>query len=145
MIGGFAVVERIPVLWGDMDAFGHVNNTRFIRWFESARIAHFERVGIKTAEAVGVAPILAHVSCDYLAPVEFPNEVLVGARVTRIGTTSLTHEYVVALVERPDQPVAQGTGVIVMYDYDAGTKVPIPGGVKQAIRDLDGISEGRSR
>ena len=145
MIGGFAVVERIPVLWGDMDAFGHVNNTRFIRWFESARIAHFQRVGIKTAEAVGVAPILAHVSCDYLAPVEFPNEVLVGARVTRIGTTSLTHEYVVALVGRPDQPVAQGTGVIVMYDYDAGTKVPIPEGVEQAIRDLDGISEERSR
>ena len=36
MIEGFAVVERIPVLWGDMDAFGHVNNTRFIRWFETA-------------------------------------------------------------------------------------------------------------
>ena len=139
MIEGFEVVVRLPVLWGDMDAFGHVNNTRFIRWFESARIAHFERVGIETGAAVGIGPILAHVSCDYLAPVDFPGEVLVGVRATRIGTTSLTHEYVVTLSDRPDQPVAKGTGVIVMYDYDTGTKAPVPDDLRQRIRDLDGL------
>ena len=139
MIDGFSVVERIPVLWGDMDAFGHVNNTRFIRWFESARIAHFEQVGITTAQAVGVAPILAHVSCDYLAPVDFPNEVLVGARVSKLGTTSLHHEYVVALADAPDRPVARGVGVIVMYDYDTGAKVPIPDDLRARIREFDGV------
>ena len=139
MIEGFAVVERIPVLWGDMDAFGHVNNARFIRWFETARIAHFQRIGIKTAEAVGVAPILAHVSCDFVTPVDFPDEVLVGARATRIGTTSFTHEYVVARSERPEQPVAKGIGVIVMYDYDTATKAPVPAEIRQAIEELDGL------
>jgi acyl-CoA thioester hydrolase len=139
MIEGFAVVERIPVLWGDMDAFGHVNNTRFIRWFETARIAHFQRIGIKTAEAKGVAPILAHVSCDYLAPVDFPAAILAGARVTTIGETSFRHEYVITLADAPDRPVAKGMGVIVMYDYDAAEKVPVPDDLKQRIRDLDGI------
>ncbi|NNC91545.1 MAG: acyl-CoA thioesterase [Acidimicrobiia bacterium] len=139
MIEGFAVVERIPVLWGDMDAFGHVNNTRFIRWFETARIAHFGRVGITTARAEGVAPILAHISCDYLSPVEFPAEIVVGARVSHIGTTSFRHEYVVALSEAPDSPVARGTSVIVMYDYQSGNKVPIPEDLKARIRDLDGL------
>jgi acyl-CoA thioester hydrolase len=138
MIEDFAVVERIPVLWGDMDAFGHVNNTRFIRWFESARIAHFQRVGIETGEAAGVAPILAHVSCDYIAPIDFPNEILAAARVSKIGTTSLTHEYVVALSSAPEQPVAKGIGVIVMYDYDAATKVRLPDALKERIRELDG-------
>ena len=139
MIKGFNVVERIPVLWGDMDAFGHVNNTRFIRWFETARIAHFQQVGIKTTEAVGVAPILAHVSCDYLAPVEFPAEILAGARFTKVGYTSLHLEYVVTIADNPDQPVARGTGVIVMYDYDTAQKVPVPDDLKQRIRDLDGV------
>lgn len=46
---GFPVVVRIPVLWGDMDALGHVNNARYFAWFESARIALFERVGEKVA------------------------------------------------------------------------------------------------
>ena len=139
MIDGFSVVERLPVLWGDMDAFGHVNNTRFIRWFETARIAHFQRIGVKTTEAAGVAPILAHVSCDYLAPVDFPAEILVGARVTRLGTTSVTHEYVVTLVGDPQRPVARGTSVTVMYNYDTAEKAPIPEDLKQRIRDLDGI------
>lgn len=139
MIQGYEVVVRLPVLWGDMDAFGHVNNTRFIRWFESARIAYFQRLGIKTAAAAGLAPILAHVGCDYLAPVDFPNDVVVGARVTRIGTTSLTHEYVVALSDRPDRPVAKGTSVTVQYDYEAGKKAPIAEDLKQRIRELDGI------
>lgn len=139
MIPGFNVVERIPVLWGDMDAFGHVNNTRFIRWFETARIAHFDRVGISTAAAVGVAPILAHVSCDFIAPVDFPAEVLVGARTSRIGTTSFRHEYLVARAESPDRPVARGEGVIVMYDYDNATKAPIPDDLIERMKALDGI------
>lgn len=141
MISGFNVVERIPVLWGDMDAFGHVNNARFFRWFESARIAHFQRVGIETAQAAGIGPILAHTSCDFIAPVDFPNEVLVGARVTRMGTTSFTHEYVVTLAADPAQPVAQGTGVIVMYDYDTATKSPIPGDLRRAIADFDDLAD----
>ncbi|MFT4623328.1 MAG: acyl-CoA thioester hydrolase, partial [Myxococcota bacterium] len=33
----------LPVLWGDMDALGHVNNTRYFVWFEAARMAYFNR------------------------------------------------------------------------------------------------------
>src|SRR4051812_27249954 len=40
------VTVEIPVAWGDMDAFGHVNNTVYFRWFESARIAYFEKIGL---------------------------------------------------------------------------------------------------
>lgn len=140
MIEGFNVIERIPVLWGDMDAFGHVNNTRFIRWFETARIAHFDRVGITTTRPEGVAPILAHVSCDYVSPVDFPSDVLVGARVSKIGTTSFHQEYVVALADAPDQPVARGVGVIVMYDYNSGNKVPVPDDLKARISQLDSLT-----
>ena len=43
---GYPVALEVPVAWGDVDAFGHVNNTIYFRWFESARMAHFERVGL---------------------------------------------------------------------------------------------------
>ena len=42
-----AVVVAVPVAWGDLDAFGHVNNTRYFRWFEDGRIAFFDAVGIQ--------------------------------------------------------------------------------------------------
>ncbi len=42
-LNGFPLTMRVPVLWGDMDPLGHVNNTRFFRWFESARVAYLDR------------------------------------------------------------------------------------------------------
>ena len=42
---GFPIVIELPVQWGEMDAYGHVNNTVLFRYFESARMAYFERCG----------------------------------------------------------------------------------------------------
>ena len=55
---GFAITVELPVLWGDMDALGHVNDAVYARWLEEARIRYFERVG--PFEPDGVGPILAH-------------------------------------------------------------------------------------
>ena len=44
-------VDR-PVRWGDMDAFQHVNNTVYFRWFECARLEYFQAVGFDAAEAL---------------------------------------------------------------------------------------------
>lgn len=41
---GFPVVIELPVVWGEMDAFAHVNNVVYFRYFESARIAYLERI-----------------------------------------------------------------------------------------------------
>jgi len=42
----FPSVTPIDVAWGDMDAFGHVNNTRYFRYFETARIAYFTVINV---------------------------------------------------------------------------------------------------
>lgn len=36
---------RFPVRWGDMDAMGHVNNTVYFRYLETARIDWMVSVG----------------------------------------------------------------------------------------------------
>ena len=63
VLRGFPIVITLPVQWGDQDVLGHVNNTVYLRWFESSRIADFERIGLSTAiltEKIG--PILASIS-----------------------------------------------------------------------------------
>jgi acyl-CoA thioester hydrolase len=132
----FPVVVRFPVHWSEMDAMGHVNNARYFTWFESARIALFERVGLATAGVPETGPILAHTSCDFLAPVRYPAEVVCGTRIARVGTTSFTMEYEAALAAAPDRPVARGEGVVVMIDYRSGGKVPIPDALRQALEAL---------
>jgi len=90
----FPVWITLPVQWGDQDAFGHVNNTVYLRWFESSRIEYSQRVGLAQVDATQrVAPILAAVSCNYRRQIRFPDTVLVGARIVRLGRTSMTMQH----------------------------------------------------
>ena len=130
------MVVRVPVQWGDMDALGHVNNAVYFTWFESARIALFERVGLAITGVPEVGPILAHTRCDFLAPVRYPGEVLAGTRIEKLGTTSFTMEYEAALAADPERPVARGQGVVVLIDYRDGSKVALPAALREALSDL---------
>lgn len=128
------VVIELPVQWGDMDAFGHVNNTRFFTWFESARIALFERIGVASAGPSAVAPILATTTCNYLAPLHYPAQLRVSARCTKVGETSLTMEYEIACGDRVH---ARGSSVAVLVDSGSSAKVRVPDAVRAAIAAID--------
>ena len=134
----YPVTVEFPIHWGEMDAFGHVNNARFFTWFESARIAFFKTVGISPDRRpdVAVAPILAAAHCDYLEPVVFPIRLVVGARLTKVGNTSLTLEHAVWPVGSPERVLARGTSVVVLLNYATGEKVRVPEAVRAAIATL---------
>ena len=137
---GFALVLELPVLWGDMDALRHVNNTRYFAWFEAARIAYFDRVRAAPGPGAGlgeVGPILATTSCDYLRPVVYPGTIQVGVKVTEIGTSSLRMEYAVTRADAPDEPCARGTSVVVLVRYATREKVRVPDDVRAAIAALE--------
>ena len=75
----FPVVIEIPVAWGDMDAFQHVNNTVYFRFFESARIAYFEELDlIGLMRETGIGPILAAADCRFKNPPNLPGPGLRG-------------------------------------------------------------------
>ncbi len=94
MLRGFPIVITLPVQWGDQDALGHVNHTVYLRWLESSRIAYFERIGLSTAILTEkIDPILASISCDYRRQIQYPETVHIGARINRIGRSSLTMEH----------------------------------------------------
>jgi len=127
---------EIPVAWGDMDAFGHVNNAVYFRWFESARIAYFERIGLnERMKRERVGPILARTSCDYEKPLAFPDTVRASASVVKLGTTSFVMEYRVTSALHGE--AARGEGVIVLLDYEKGSKVPLDPGLRARIEELE--------
>ena len=76
------VVIETPVAWGQMDAFRHLNNTAYFRFFESARIAYFEKLDLlEFMESTGVGPILASTNCRFKIPLTYPDTVSIGSRV----------------------------------------------------------------
>lgn len=136
----FPVVITLPVQWGDQDAFGHVNNTVYFRWFESARIAYFDRIGLsEMINATKVGPILASIQCDYRRQIKYPESVIIGARITRIGRTSIALEH--ELVTQSDQMLAaEGKSTIVVFDYNANRPHPVPDSIRRAIEAFEGKS-----
>lgn len=138
------IVER-PVAWGDMDAFGHVNNVRYFSFFEDARIAYFESMGI-TADAnpTSVGPILSHTECRFRAPLTYPDTVLVGARVVAVQNDRFTMEYAV-YSKTLDRVAATGSGVVVSYDYGQNEKTEVPEAWRDVIDALESGEEDERR
>jgi acyl-CoA thioester hydrolase len=137
LLAGFPVTLRWPVAWGDMDALGHVNNTTYFRWFESVRIGYFARIGWAADLASGgVGPILAQTSCTYRAPLVFPDEVVLAARVEDVGEDRFTMRYRV-VSQRLGRLAAEGEARVVSFDYGTGTKTALPERVRAAIADLE--------
>ena len=135
---GFPVWVTLPVQWGDQDAFGHVNNTVYFRWFESARIAYADGIRLSGSDAgKEVDPILAAISCKYLRQLTYPDTIHVGARITRIGRSSLTMEHCL-ISERWRAVAAEGDSTLVAFDYAAQKSVPVPAAVRARIEKIEG-------
>jgi acyl-CoA thioester hydrolase len=136
LLRGHAVVVPVPVAWGDLDAFGHVNNTRYFRWFEDGRIAFFDAVGIQEIkDRTGVGPILASTSCRFRIPLTYPDRVHVGADVSAYAADRFTMTYVV-VSEQHGRIAAEGEGQLVAFDYRAGRKSEYPDELRVRIEDL---------
>ncbi|HEX4871691.1 MAG TPA: thioesterase family protein [Nevskiaceae bacterium] len=120
-----------PTRWGDLDALGHVNNTRFFTFDESARLdywtslmqgdpAFFRDYGL----------ILASIRCDFLAQLHHPTALEVGLRVARLGRSSFTTEAAMFGGERL-YAVTQAT--LVWFDYREQKALPIPEAVRARV------------
>ena len=123
---GYPVVVELPVQWGDMDAMRHVNNTVYLRYFESARIALFNQLDYqRVMRDTGIGPILHSINCRFKFPLTYPDTVWAAVRVTHIGEDRFTVHHVV-VSQRHQRIAAEGDGTVVTYDYQAHHKAPIP-------------------
>ena len=138
LMAGWPVAVEIPVAWGEMDAFRHVNNVVFFRYMETTRIEYLRRVGFGAErEHDRLGPIMATASCRFRRPLTFPDRVICGARVTEMSADRFTMEY--RIVSRTQATVAaEGSGVIVGYDYGTLGKATVPADVREAIEKLEG-------
>ncbi len=142
LLAAYPVHLDIPVAWGEMDAFGHVNNVVYIRYLESGRIAYLRSLGLSDfMDLSGVGPILASIQCRFKAPVRFPDTLTVGTRARDLGADRFTMQHAIAS-HAQQRIVAEGEGVVVCYDYRAGRKAPVPDAVRARITAIEANIEG---
>ncbi|MEW6335669.1 MAG: thioesterase family protein [Thermodesulfobacteriota bacterium] len=137
LLNDYPVIVEFPVAWGEMDAMGHVNNIVYFRYFESARIAYFEKINVMDyMTETGVGPILAEISCKYKIPLTYPDKVLIGTRVVDIREDRFIMKHLVVSAKHR-KAAAEGDGVIVTFDYREGKKVAVPADMKRRILDME--------
>ena len=139
MQGSFPLFVDVVVRWADMDALGHVNNTAYFEYFEIARIAYLERIGVipPRLDLWEYGFILGENSCRYRAPVTYPDTLSIGARVSALGEDRFLMEYE-ARSRALGRVVAEGDTLVVSYDYVAGERVPLRTEYRDAIIALEG-------
>lgn len=133
----FPTIIDIPVAWGEMDAFQHVNNIVYFRYFESARIAYFKAVGYtRLMKETGAGPILAETRCRYRIPLTFPDHLRVGARVIEMGSDRFKMAYRI-VSQTHGKTAAEGDGLIVHFDYRRQEKSLLPSRLVDRIRTYE--------
>ncbi len=65
----------VPVLAGDVDELGHVNNTVYLRWVQDVATAHWQALASPESQAEVVWVVVRH-EIDYKAPALPGDEVL---------------------------------------------------------------------
>jgi len=137
LLSSYPVVIEVPIAWGDMDAFQHVNNVMYFRYFESARIAYFDRLEFQDQMVkTGIGPILANTQCRFKIPLTYPDHVSVGAKVDLIEKDRFLMKYVV-VSHRHRGIAATGEGMLVAFDYRGGRKALIPDEIKTRISAIE--------
>ena len=113
----FPFVRRERVRFRDCDAMGHVNNAAYSTFLEEARIAVLG--GLTDF-------ILARVEIDFRSELRTGEEIEIGTRCSRIGTSfHLEHE-----IRANGRVAAEARSVLVGYDYELGKSVPLSEEVK---------------
>ncbi len=132
---GYPHVAVVPTRWNDNDVYGHVNNAVHYMAMDTVINAWLvEHAGLDLAEGTSIG-LCVESGCRYLAPVSYPDALLVGLRVARLGTSSVTWECL--LLRRSDRvEVAHGRFVHVFVDRATRTSVPLEDRMRASLTAL---------
>ena len=123
----------IPIRWGDMDAYGHVNNTIYFRFMEQCRVEYLEQLGFKVRPE-GSAPVIINASCTFLIPLNYPGTVDIRMYCGQPGRSSIPTYYEIRL-QGDDTLYATGESKIVWMDVASGKSVAIPDELRVQLGD----------
>ncbi|MFG3452308.1 acyl-CoA thioesterase [Stutzerimonas stutzeri] len=133
--GDYRFFHTITTRWHDNDIYGHVNNVTYYSYFDSAmNIFLIEKGGLDIHQGKVVGFVVSS-SCDYFAPIAFPETIDVGLRVARLGQSSVQYE--LAIFKQGEQEAcAAGKVVHVFVERATNQSTPIPATLRAALEVL---------
>lgn len=121
----FKVWRRFTTRWADNDAYGHINNTVFYQWFDSAVNAWLVEEGLLDIWSSDRIALVVETRCSYFAPLAFPQDVEVGLMVAKLGRSSIQYRIGV-FGAGEERAAAEGEFVHVIVDRARRRPTEIP-------------------
>ena len=136
----FRFFHPIEVRYGDLDPQGHLNNSKYLTYFETGRINYFTHLGLfrPGQSFMDIGVIMAEARVTFHAAVEYGTPVKVGVRTSKIGNKSMTVDQNIVHAET-GKVLASGEVILVAYDYHAQKSVPIPDVMREKISEFEGL------
>ena len=120
----FKAWRKFTTRWADNDAYGHVNNTVYYEWFDSAVNGWMVEQGMLDIQKGDPIALVVETRCAYFEALEFPQHVEVGLAVAELGRSSI--RYRIGIFGTGGTASAQGEFVHVVVDRSTRRPVEIP-------------------
>ena len=122
----------IPIRWGDMDAMGHLNNTLYFRYMETARIDWCLSLNIMPEQSKqGIVIVNAY--CTFRQQLRYPGDVLVKMYVTDVGRSSFGTYVTMERADAPGPIWADGGAKMVWIDYTTNKSLAMPDWLRERV------------
>ncbi|WP_373379961.1 acyl-CoA thioesterase [Cupriavidus nantongensis] len=127
--------QPITTRWMDNDVYGHVNNVVYYSYFDTVVNTYLIRQGVLDVTSGDTIGLVIETQCNYFSSLSFPETVVAGLRVARLGTSSVRYE--VGLFSGDNEvAAAQGHFIHVYVDRATRRPVPLPGALREALLPL---------
>jgi acyl-CoA thioester hydrolase len=125
-----------PVVWGELDPNGHVNNVYYFRYIENARVSMYQRIAKYDYESAhDVTILVASTSCRFRAALAFGDIVVTGVKVDSIDRDRFSTSY--RIVRKADgATAAEAQATLVCVDKKRNEKVAIPAAIREKLEGL---------
>lgn len=133
----YPVELPLRIDWSELDLFGHVNNVAFMKYVQASRVNYWDTIGLtRLYDDTRQGPMLASTTCRFKKPLYYPGSIVVKARVDFIKNTSFGIHHII--VDHAGDVAAEAEDVIVMYDFNAGSKIQFPVDLRRKVEELEG-------
>lgn len=126
------------VRYEDLDPQGHVNNAKYLSYFEQARIHYLIQLGLfsKDQSFMEVGVIIADIHITYHATTHYGDPIKVGVKTTKIGNKSFTTEQAVINTET-GKILASAIVALVTFDYEGLKPILVPNEWRKQISEFE--------
>ena len=132
----FRVSVPVQVRMSDLDPFVHVNNGIQCHYFDLGRSFYLEKVLQNQVDWTTIDLVLVHIDLDFLAPVEFHDQLVCESKIVEIGHKSLKMRQQLRDT-RTNTVKTTCFSVLAGFDRTSHQSIPIREEYKERIREFE--------